>query len=109
MAGNSKPSKPNDYGFNQDAMRMKANGNVKLTIDRWEKGKVARRNFSVFDQLATNGKTVGKVVYPPTLTKNQAVAGNNMFAVYAVWKGLGGLSDREPTGPRDDEPSSGSK
>jgi hypothetical protein len=94
----AKPSKPRDIGFNHDAMNMAQNSNVKLVIDRWQGSKVARRMFSVFDQLATNGKTVGNVTYPPTLTKNEAVAGNNMFALYATWKGLAGAPDNEDVG-----------
>jgi len=94
----AKPSKPNDYGFNQEAMNQPVNGNIKVMIDRHAKGRVARRDFSVFDQLATNGKTVNNVTYPPTLTKGQATAGNNMFSLYAVWKGLGGAPDREDIG-----------
>jgi hypothetical protein len=94
----AKPSKPTDYGFNQEAMNQPVNSNIKVVIDRYEKGRVARRDFSVFDQLATNGKMVGTVVYPPTLTKNMAVAGNNMFALYATWKGLAGAPDNDDVG-----------
>lgn len=92
-----KPSLPS-YGFNQEAMRLRSNSNVKVVVDRYEQGKVARRNFSVFDQLATNGKTVGDVAYLPTLTKNMAVAANNMFVLYATWKGQGGAPDNDNIG-----------
>lgn len=95
-------------GFNTDAMRLAQNGNIKLDIDRFEKRKVARRMFSVFDQLATNGRTVGGVVVDgklcggvvslPTLTKEEAVRANSMFSLYAVWKGMAGAPDGEDVG-----------
>lgn len=93
-----RASKPRDIGFNTEAMNMPVNSDVKLAVCRYEQRKVARRMFSVFDQLATNGKTVNYVVYPPTLSKEMAVTGNNMFGLYAVWKGYGGKPDREDVG-----------
>ena len=104
MAGSKRQKKINSLtarpgnAFNVEAMNMAQNANIKLVVDRWEGTRVARRHFSVFDQLATNGKTVGTVIYPPTLTKNQAVAGNNMFALYAAWKGMAGVVDDDDIG-----------
>lgn len=92
--GYTKPKPLREIGFNTEAMNLAANSDVVITLDRWAKERVARRDFSVFDQLATNGKTVGTVVYKPTLSKAMAVAGNNMFAVYAAWKGLAGASEK---------------
>lgn len=108
MTKTAKASVPREIGFNHEAMSLPRNSDIRLAACRFEQRKVARRMFSVFDQLATNGKTVagtavngkleGGVVYPPTLTKPQAVAGNNMFTLYAVWKGLAGASDRDDIG-----------
>lgn len=89
-----KASKPREIGFNTEAMNQAVNSDVVLGIDRYEGRKVARRMFSVFDQLATNARGEGQ----PTLTKLEAVAGNNMFALYAVWRGLGGMPDGEDVG-----------
>lgn len=92
--GYIKPKELREIGFNTEAMNMAANSDVVITLDRWAKERVARRDFSVFDQLATNGKTVGTVVYKPTLSKAMAVAGNNMFAIYAAWRGLAGAPEK---------------
>jgi hypothetical protein len=92
--GYTKPKPLREIGFNTEAMNLAANSDVVITLDRWAKERVARRDFSVFDQLATNGKTVGTVIYKPTLSKAMAVAGNNMFSVYAAWKGLAGAPEK---------------
>ena len=92
--GYTKPKPLREIGFNTEAMNLAANSDVVISLDRWAKERVARRDFSVFDQLATNGKTVGDVIYKPTLSKAMAVAGNYMFAIYAAWKGLAGASEK---------------